>query len=77
MSKEFTTTLEHYRNKDMLVHLDISDEELQKRIFKTVGHVICEECGSAYDRHTYIDDFLNNNERPYLHLLCDGRLANL
>jgi Fe2+ or Zn2+ uptake regulation protein len=77
MNDIYLSTLQVLERKGMLVHLDISNKELQKRVFQTVGHCICEECGSTYDRHPYIDDFLNYNRRPYLHLLCDGRLANL
>ncbi len=72
MGDAFISTLEYYRKRGMLVHLDISESKIAKTTTQTVGFVVCEECKVTYDRHPYIDNILNHNYRPYIHLLCDG-----
>lgn len=78
MDDVFVSSLGHFRKRGMLVHLDdLKEGELGKRMFTTVGYCKCEQCGITYDRHPYIDNYLGQNGRPFLHLLCDGRLAKL
>lgn len=46
------------------------------RIFRAYGGLKC-DCGREYREHPLSDEELDWMGRPYLHALCDGRLAKL
>ena len=64
------------REQGRLVHLDIAEDEINERMFRASGDVVCEKCGKKYREHPMIDDYLFYNE-PYLYAICDGTLAKL
>ncbi len=70
--------LEYLRQRGMLVHADLTEDEIDIKMRRTDQNCICEECGKTHREHPYIDDTLSwLDGRPYLHLLCDGILAKL
>lgn len=68
---------DYYRKRGMLVHLGISEDETTRRMMRTAGECVCEQCGKKHRDHPLIDDVLDFGDRPFLHLLCDGTLAKL
>ena len=72
--------VDYYRKRGMLIHLGVTEEEIDRRMMRTSGDCICEQCGKEHRKHPFIDDVLTNIEfrpQPFLHLLCDGTLAKL
>lgn len=70
--------LEYLRNRNMLVHADVTEDEIDERMRRVDQNCVCDECGKLYREHPYIDDTLDwMDGRPYLHLLCSGVLAKL
>lgn len=72
--------LDYYKKRGRLVHLGIPVDEVWRRMQRTDQNTICEECGKKHREHPFIDDVLDDVDfrpAPFLHLLCDGRLAKL
>jgi len=46
-------------------------------ILRVGGGSICQSCGLEYYDHMKSYAFLDNNNDPYLNILCDGRLVKL
>ncbi len=70
--------LEYLKNRNMLVHAGLTEDEIDLKMRRTDQNCICEECGKTHREHPYIDDTLSwIDGNPYLHLLCDGTLAKL
>lgn len=64
------------REQGRLVHLDITENEVNERMLRANGDVVCESCGRTYREHPMVDDYLFYDE-PYLYAICDGTLAKL
>jgi hypothetical protein len=72
--------VDYYRKKGKLVHLGITPEEVDRRMLRTCGDTICEECGKKHYDHPLIDDVMDETGdrlRPFLHIICDGTIAKL
>jgi len=69
---------EYLERKGRLVTLGISEDEVAKRMRRVNGEQVCEICNKQYWQHPYITDSVDAFEnRPYLHLLCNGVIAKL
>lgn len=78
--RNYYMLVDYYRKKGKLVHLGISEEEVDRRMLRTSGETICEDCGLKHREHPFIDDVMDatgDRLTPFLHLLCDGTLAKL
>lgn len=64
------------RKKGKLIHLDVSEDEIARRMVRTSGDAICEVCNKTHREHPYIDDTLFQ-DYPYLHYICNGIIAKL
>lgn len=68
--------LEFLRKRNMLVHLNLTEDEIAAQMIRAGGAVVCSECGKEYFKHPFIDDCLFD-DRPYLHVICDGTIVKL
>lgn len=69
--------LRHMRRNGKLIHLGITEEEIDERMLRTDQNTICPICGKTHIEHPLIDDVLDFDGQPFLHSICDGTLAKL
>jgi hypothetical protein len=72
--------VDYYRKKGKLIHLDLPQEEIDRKMLRCGHETICEECGKAYIDHPYIDNVMDETGdriQPFLHYICDGTIAKL
>jgi len=69
--------LEHLKRKNLLKHVDLSDEEIAKVMFRTGGNVICDICGRDLYSHPFVDNVHDMNGHPFLHITCSGKIVKL
>jgi hypothetical protein len=69
--------IEYLRLKGKLKMLNLSDEEIARDMIRASGDCICEECGKKYYDHPYIENNLDGEGHPYLHITCNGLIVKL
>lgn len=69
--------LEYFRRKGKLVHLEMDEDEIWRKMFRAGLETICPVCGKMYIDHPYIDNVLGFDDTPFLHLICDGSIVKL
>lgn len=73
--------LEYFRRKGKLVHLEMDEDEIWRKMFRAGLETICPVCGKMYIDHPYIDNVIDRSahgeETPFLHLICDGSIVKL
>lgn len=70
--------MDFLRRRDMIVHIDKTEDEIARDMVRVNGNCICEWCGFEYRQHKYIDNCLTPEEgHPYLKILCDGTIIKL
>lgn len=75
--KRNETLLKYLKQRNMLVHLGVSEDETIEKLRRTSGEVICVECGKYHREHPFIDDVLDYDGGPFLHDICGQFLAKL
>ena len=73
-------TLDYYRARGKLIHLEMSDDQIAKNTRRVSGEVVCIYCGKQNRDHPYIDNCLDHSNldpSPFLHWLCNGTIAKL
>ena len=69
---------EMMRKRGKLVHLEgKTRDEVNEAARRTSHLVVCKECGKEYIEHPYIDNTLDWEGRPYLHVVCNGDIVKL
>jgi len=53
----------------------LSYEEIEKRMVRVDGQIICKYCGKPFWQHPYSLEAVDQYGQPYLHTLCNGRLG--
>jgi len=69
--------LEHLRKRGKLKIVDLSDEEIARRMYRASGLCECVGCGKEYYSHPYVENCLDDTGLPFLHVLCDGDIIKL
>ena len=72
--------LDYFRNRGKLIHLDLDEDEIWKRMVRTGLQTICPGCGKTHIEHPYIDNVLDEttgDPTPFLHYICDGMIVKL
>ena len=63
------------------VTLDLTDDEIAKKMFRTSGMCICETCGKVYYKHKYVANCLtagwDGTPVPFLRVICNGDIVKL
>lgn len=72
-----TPHLQYLRDRGMLVLLPETWEEVAERQIRVSSEGVCPDCGEKYFKHPYIENCLDWEGRPFLHLACDGRVLKL
>lgn len=72
--------VDYLRKKGKLIHVDLTNEEIDRQMIRASGECICEECGEPYRKHPYIDNVMDESGdrlQPFIHRVCDGLLVKL
>lgn len=69
--------MEFLRLKGKLKMLKLSDEEIARDMIRASGDCICEKCGKKYYDHPYIENALDGEGHPYLHVICNNLIVKL
>lgn len=78
--RNYYMLVDYYRKKGKLVHLDLTEEEIDRKTIRAGHECICEECGKMYIDHPYIDNVMDGSGdrlQPFLHVICDGLIVKL
>lgn len=68
---------DYLETRDMLTTLDLTEDEIGAAMRRVSGESVCSACGKQYWQHPYITNSLDQEGRPYLHLVCGGLIAKL
>lgn len=55
----------------------LSADELCIRMFRADQNCICPICSKRYGDHPYAKEAIDFEDRPFLHVLCDGSIVKL
>lgn len=55
----------------------LNADELCIRMRRASQDCICESCGKRYGDHPLAEEALDFDDRPFLHMLCDGMIVKL
>ena len=74
-------TLDYYRQRGMLISLDLSEDEIETKMYRASGDCVCDSCGKTYYKHPFIENVLTTvgctDPTPFLHYVCDGSIVKL
>ena len=69
--------LRFLRRTNRLIKLDISENEITNLIVRASQDCECEKCGLEYKNHPYLENSLDSEGYPYLHVICTGLIVKL
>lgn len=76
----------HKDQKNLLAPLEIAKFKPPNRVSsikdtlpirRAGGDCLCSECSRSYYDHPMIDNMLDYNQEPFLHMLCNGDVVKL
>lgn len=69
--------LEHLKRRGKLVKTGMTVDELAVAMVRACGDCICEVCGKDYYSHPFADEARTDENRPFLHVTCNGDIVKL
>jgi hypothetical protein len=69
--------LHYLRQREKLVTLPLSEDEIIKKCIRAGGDVYCLICNKKYYDHPLVENCLDQDGRTFLNVICDGMIVKL
>ena len=69
--------MDYLRKKGKLKKLKLTDDQIARQMIRASGECLCPKCGQEYYSHPYVENCLDMNGYPYMHVTCDGLIVKL
>lgn len=70
-------TLDFLRKKNKLKLLNLTNDEIMAQSFRAGGDVVCSVCNLKYYDHPFVENCLDQQDLPFLHIICDNSIVKL